>query len=229
VELEALVLRVYILDVRVAAVRLGGVELGLRMCVLVGTGRGERGFEREGRRLTATGASIMMINDAESVSISTSQVLRSPFYLGRTRAQIDTKTTLLQGSRASNILPLPPPPRTTPFLSCPIPSSSSCQSTSQAPPVSRSLLAPISPRSHPNLGNLAPWRQSRTSVAGGDVRIGRAPLWVCGDTVCGRSERKELLVGSSRCYSSRYHSRWQLPYQVRIYCSRSMANDSGSS
>jgi hypothetical protein len=122
VELEALVLRVYILDVRVAAVGLGGVELGLRMCVLAGTGRGERGFVREGRRLTATGASIMMINDADSVSISTSQVLRSPFYLGRTRAQIDTKTTLLQGSRASNILRLPLPPRITPFLSCPIPS-----------------------------------------------------------------------------------------------------------
>jgi hypothetical protein len=42
VELEALVLCVYILDVRVAAVGLGGVELGLRMCVLVGTGRGIR-------------------------------------------------------------------------------------------------------------------------------------------------------------------------------------------
>jgi hypothetical protein len=48
VELEPLVLRVYILDVRVAAVGLGGVELGLRMRMLVATGRkGERGIERE--------------------------------------------------------------------------------------------------------------------------------------------------------------------------------------
>jgi hypothetical protein len=54
VELEALVLRVYILDVRVAAVGLGGVELGLRMCVLVGTGRGERGFERKGLQGSTT-------------------------------------------------------------------------------------------------------------------------------------------------------------------------------
>jgi hypothetical protein len=54
VELKALVLRVYILDVRVAAVGLGGVELGLRMCVLVGTRRGERGFERGGLQGSTT-------------------------------------------------------------------------------------------------------------------------------------------------------------------------------
>jgi hypothetical protein len=54
VELEALVLRVYILDVRVAAVGLGGVELGLRMCVLVGTGRRKRGSEREGFQESTT-------------------------------------------------------------------------------------------------------------------------------------------------------------------------------